>query len=72
MDKDLHKRDALLLMLRPNVIKAMKIEKGDVGKIFVLNVGKTEAKIMTREEFLVLSVSSIGGWREVDTFDVNT
>ena len=71
-NKELHERDCLRTMFKSSRIRTMQISMADVGKIFVLNFCKTEARIMTREEFLALPIDQIGSWCEVDEFDVNT
>lgn len=53
-----------------SLIRAIRISKEDVDKVFVMNAEGTSGILMTRDELLEYNIEKIGGWREIDGFDV--
>jgi hypothetical protein len=68
---DLHARDKKRMILNHPLLKAAKVTKDDIGKVFVLDPERESGKIMTRSEFEQLPTSQIGGWIEISEFEVN-
>ena len=42
----------------------------DVGKIFLTNPKKTKGEVVSREKFNQIPPEDIGGWTEIDCFDL--
>ncbi len=68
---DLHARDVKRFRLNPPIMKATRITRADVGKYFVADPGLATGRMVSREEFMQMSPSTMGGWEEISIVDVN-
>jgi hypothetical protein len=66
----LHARDRLRSLLKPDLLNGMRIELGDVGKIYVVSADKATGQLVSREDFLAMDVDGMSEWYEVSEFDL--